>query len=109
MHPIVCPAEADNLTRESCYHLARLLPAIDSASSTPISTRDLSAIFRAFAKKRQPRTAALVKGARVQGERRVVDAGPTACDERDEILRQQWKDEAGIAAKYEELLSEPFM
>ena len=57
---------------------------------------------------RQPRTAALVKGARAQGERRVVTGGPAACEERDEILREQWKDEAALEAKFDSLLMEPF-
>ena len=85
-----------------------MLPDYDRSSPRPVSTQALTAVFRTFAEKRQPRTAALVKGARVQGERRVVDAGPVACEERDEILRQQWNDEAVTEAKYDELLREPF-
>lgn len=85
-----------------------MLPNYDRTSQTPTSTETLNTVFRAFAEKRQPRTAALVKGARVAGERRVVDAGPAACEERDEILRQQWKDETVTEARYDELLREPF-
>jgi salicylate hydroxylase len=68
----------------------------------------LTQIFAAFAEKRQPRTAALVKGARAQGERRVVVGGPAACKERDELIRQQWIDEAALEARFDALLKEPF-
>ena len=93
---------------EDCYHLTQLLPDFNRTSSESISTDALTQIFAAFANKRQPRTAALVKGARAQGERRVVVAGPAACKERDEQVRQQWKDEAALEAKFEALLREPF-
>jgi hypothetical protein len=50
-----------------------------------------------------------VKGARVQGDRRVVDGGPAACVERDEILRQGWKDAEAVEAKYDYIFKEPFL
>jgi len=58
---------------------------------------------------RQPRTAALVKGARAQGEDRVVDGGPKACEERNERLRCKWEDEAAVEDRYDYLLREPFL
>ena len=88
--------------------MSRLLPDVDKARPQPISTQDLTEVFRTLAEMRQPRTAALVKGARIQGERRVVIGGPEACEERDEILREQWKDEAAFEAMYDSLLREPF-
>lgn len=82
-----------------------MLPSFDAS---PISRADLTKIFHDFATKRQPRTAFLVKGARSQGERRVVDGGLQACEERDEILRKGWEDEAGVAKKFDYLFREPF-
>ena len=96
------------MNREDCFHLSRLLPDVNEARPLPISTQDLTAVFRTFAEMRQPRTAALVKGARAQGERRVVIGGPKACEERDEILRAQWKDETALETKLDALLREPF-
>lgn len=68
---------------------------------------ELENIFRVYSQKRQPRTSALVKGARLQGERRVVTAGPVACLERDTLLAASWKDTASISAKYDNLCREP--
>lgn len=73
-----------------------------------MQTQALTQIFAAFANKRQPRTAALVKGARVQGERRVVLGGPEACKERDGLIRQQWTDQAALEARYDAIMKEPF-
>ena len=65
-------------------------------------------IFQAYAAKRQPRTSALVKGARTQGQTRVVTAGPEACRKRNEKVAAAWKDVDNIAAKYNSLCCEPF-
>ena len=73
-----------------------------------METQALTQIFAAFANKRQPRTAALVKGARAQGERRVVLGGPKACKERDELARQQWTDQVALEARYNAIMNEPF-
>ena len=76
--------------REDCYHLDRLLPHF--SEDEILSTEKLTEIFNAFANLRQPRTAALVKGARAQGEYRVVDGGAEACLARDQKLRKNWQD-----------------
>lgn len=68
----------------------------------------LSNIFAAYAEKRQPRTSALVKGARKQGESRVVTDGPEACRQRDQNVITAWRDTNAIAAKYDNLCREPF-
>jgi salicylate hydroxylase len=86
--------------------LHRLLPNFEKGKS--LSSDDLNSIFKTFANLRQPKTAALVKGARLQGEDRVVDGGREACEERDERLRQKWKDEVAVEEKYDSLLMEPF-
>jgi len=84
--------------------LSRLLPDLSNEGEWPTS-ETLKSIFAKFAKLRQPRTAALVKGAHAQG---VVDGGPEACAERDERLRKRWEDAAAVEAKYDYLLKEPF-
>ena len=73
-----------------------------------MQTQTLTQIFVAFANKRQPRTAALVKGARAQGELRVVVGGPEACKERDEVMRRQWTDVKMVEANFDAILKEPF-
>lgn len=88
--------------------MSQMLPEPSSNTPLLLTTEALTAVFRAFAEKRQPRTAALVKGARVQGELRVVGGGPAACEDRDETLRQQWKNESALRAKFDGLLKEPF-
>jgi len=97
-----------NQALEDCYHLSTLLPTYDAQASGKLSQEELTLIFHTFASKRQPRTAELVKGARIQGDRRVVDGGPAACEERDEILKKTWEDTAAAEAKYDFLLREPF-
>ena len=84
----------------------RLLP--DFQKDGALSSKKLSDIFSTFANLRQPRTAALVKGARLQGESRVIDGGLEACLERDARLRTVWEDERAVEAKYDILFREPF-
>lgn len=80
----------------------------DFAQSLAVLGPDLAHnIFRPFAEKRQPRTSALVKEARSQGERRVI-VDPDLCRRRDEIIVSVWKDSAVVADKYRKLLCEPF-
>jgi salicylate hydroxylase len=88
--------------------LAQLLPDFDNASSGPMSTQALMGAFAVFANKRQPRTAALVKGARVEGGRRVVVGGSAACKERDDLVRRQWIDGAALDSRFDPTLKEPF-
>ncbi|KAG0648843.1 Aurachin C monooxygenase isomerase [Hyphodiscus hymeniophilus] len=94
-----------NQALEDCYHLDRLLPEFDKDEA--LSSEKLIEAFAAFAKLRQPRTAALVKGARAQGDSRVVK-GINASMERDDRLRKSWQDNEAITAKYDVLFREPF-
>ncbi|KAF8858840.1 monooxygenase FAD-binding protein [Acephala macrosclerotiorum] len=96
-----------NQALEDCYHLAKLLPDFVGDTAILLDAENLKIVFLEFAEKRQPRTAAMVKGARAQGERRVVD-GEEACKARDEALRSGWKDVKGVEDKWEGLLKEPF-
>ncbi|PQE31679.1 Salicylate hydroxylase protein [Rutstroemia sp. NJR-2017a WRK4] len=95
-----------NQAMEDCYHLQRLLPSVTERDS-PISTSELTTIFSEFAQLRQPRTAALVAGARAQGEDRVVEAGPKT-EERNERMRQKHSDTGTWIKIYDALLKEPF-
>ncbi|KAL7937342.1 hypothetical protein V8C35DRAFT_179099 [Trichoderma chlorosporum] len=101
---------------EDCYHLISALPSLVLDTQDEDFTKSLEtlgstlseSIFRPFAEKRQPRTSALVKGARAMGERRVA-VGPEKCRERDEAVAQSYEGIAEtIAAKFEGLLSQPF-
>ena len=84
----------------------RLLPEFNKSQTA--SPEKLCEIFGTFARLRQPRTAALVKGARAQGESRVVDGGLEVCLIRDEKLRKGWEDERAVEAKYDALFREPY-
>lgn len=95
-----------NQALEDCYHLDRLLPAFNKDDG--LSSADLKSIFATFARLRQPRTSALVKGARAHGETRVVDDGLAACLERDERLRRSWEDTEALERKYDALYREPY-
>lgn len=97
-----------NQALEDCYHLTQLLPDLSVDNDSRISTTDLQNIFEEFAKKRQPRTAALVKGARTQGEIRVCDEDIKACTERDEFIRKRYTNLSAIEAGYDGLYKEPF-
>lgn len=100
-----------NQALEDCYHLSEALPDVSLDDSQGVA-EDLKArlpgIFQAYAEKRQPRTSALVKGARTQGQLRVVTDGPEACETRNEKVAAAWKDLPAIAAKYDALCREPF-
>ena len=95
-----------NQALEDCYHLDRLLPIFNKNDG--LTSEDLKAIFGTFARLRQPRTSALVKGARAHGETTVVDDGLAACLERDESLRKNWDDKEALEKKYDALCKEPY-
>ncbi|KAK5053890.1 hypothetical protein LTR84_001852 [Exophiala bonariae] len=102
-----------NQALEDCYTLSNALPSLDATDTDyegKIATlgAPLTEIFQRFAEKRQPRTAALVKGARAQGNQRVVTTGPEDCRRRDEQIKAVWADSEAIRRKYDALLSEPF-
>lgn len=73
-----------------------------------LSSDVLIKTFKSFANLRKPRTAALVKGARAQGESRVIDGGLESCLTRDERLRKGWTDEKSVEGKYDALFREPY-
>jgi len=83
----------------------RLLKKYNPSAVQP-STELLSQVFTDYQDLRLPRTAELVRGARRQGETRVVE-GIDACKARDEAIRAGIDDEAAKRAFYE-LLSGPF-
>ncbi|KAF7940140.1 uncharacterized protein EAE98_000267 [Botrytis deweyae] len=91
-----------NQAMEDCYHLQRLIP--DAGSD--LSTEALTKIFAEFTGIRQPKTALLVAGARAQGERRVVT--PETMEERNEYMRQMWKNPDIFYKAYAEMLKGPF-
>lgn len=97
-----------NQALEDCYHLSQLLPDLSANNETIISTSHLQNIFKDFAMKRQPRTAALVKGARLQGDIRVCDGDLEACTKRDDFIRNRWKNIVTVEANYDELYNQPF-
>ena len=95
-----------NQAFEDTYHLVRLLIKHNPKASPP-STELLSTIFSEYEGIRIPRTAELVKGARKQGEVRVVD-GVEACLARNEMVRKMWQDDEELLEASDYLLSGPF-
>ena len=95
-----------NQALEDCWWLTELLP--DVGERREMASEELRELFGRFAERRQPRTKELVKGARLQGERRVVGGG----EERrmmDQVLRESWMDEKAVSAKWDGLLRGPFL
>ncbi|KAJ5726117.1 FAD/NAD(P)-binding domain-containing protein [Penicillium malachiteum] len=95
-----------NQALEDCYHLSRLLPQLNGDSDGNLAA--LSPIFEEFARLRQPRTSALVKGARKKGEERVVTGGPELCRARDAQLVVALGDAEEIQRGNDQLYREPF-
>ncbi|KAJ6031439.1 FAD/NAD(P)-binding domain-containing protein [Penicillium herquei] len=95
-----------NQALEDCYHLSRLLPQFDGDSDGKLAA--LSRIFEEFGRLRQPRTSALVKGARKKGEERVVTGGPELCRARDAQLVIALGDAEEVQRVNDQLYSEPF-
>lgn len=83
----------------------RLLKKHNPSAGQP-STELLSRVFAEYQDLRLLRTSELVRGARRQGELRVVE-GIDACRARDEAIRAGFDDDAATRASYE-LLSGPF-
>ncbi|KAH7909957.1 hypothetical protein BJ138DRAFT_1009787 [Hygrophoropsis aurantiaca] len=94
-----------NQSFEDIYHLVRLLVKYNPDSAVP-STEILDKAFSEYQSIRIPRTSELVKGARKQGEARVVD-GLEACRMRDEMLKHAFKNDA-VAQAYMKIWMEPF-
>lgn len=75
-----------NQALEDCYHLSQALPDLTPRKEEGKLLDDddnLEQIFAAYAEKRQPRTAALVRGARAAGQKRVVTTGSRDCEARN--------------------------
>ncbi|KAF2994081.1 hypothetical protein E8E14_001785 [Neopestalotiopsis sp. 37M] len=96
-----------NQALEDCYHLSQALP-VSTGINAPTMESDLESIFKQYALQRQPRTAALVKGARAAGEKRVVTTGWKDCESRNQRVRQEWLDTVAIEARFDGLCREPF-
>jgi salicylate hydroxylase len=75
-----------NQALEDYWWLTELLPEREECE---LGSEELRGVFEKFAAIRQSRTVELVKGAGVQGERRVVGGGEKGV-KRDEILREAW-------------------
>ncbi|GBE81426.1 FAD/NAD(P)-binding domain-containing protein [Sparassis crispa] len=95
-----------NQAFEDIYHLVRLLAKHNPSGEAP-STSLLSTIFTEFEQRRIPRTSALVKGARQQGENRVLHGVP-ACKKRNDAIREMYMDGSTLADSYKQAYSEPF-
>ena len=99
-----------NQAMEDCYHLTRLLA--HNPSGAPPSTALLETIFTEFESLRIARTSELVKGARQQGELRVV-SGAEACKKRNEVIVEMYSSFAaggseGLVAQFKHLVEHPF-
>ncbi|OCH85792.1 FAD/NAD-P-binding domain-containing protein [Obba rivulosa] len=96
-----------NQAFEDIYHFVRLLVKHNPNATEP-SADVLHAVFGEYETIRIPRTSALVMGARKQGETRVVH-GIEERKKRNEIIREQWSNEAAVAEGYKELYTQPFI
>ncbi|KAG1753021.1 hypothetical protein EDB19DRAFT_981046 [Suillus lakei] len=94
-----------NQAFEDIYHIMRLLKKYNPSAGQP-STELLSQVFTDYQDLRLPRTSELVRGARQQGEARVIE-GTDACRARNETIRAGTNNDAARMANYE-LLSGPF-
>ncbi|KAI6383073.1 hypothetical protein MCOR25_000261 [Pyricularia grisea] len=98
VHPTaVHLGQGANQACEDCFYLTAELPDCDPA--TVIPTEKLTQVFAKYAKIRQPRTSALVEGARKQGELRVTPA--ERCAERNAMIAKYMTDRAALEATYD--------
>jgi len=95
-----------NQAFEDIYHLVRVLVKYNPSAENP-STATLEQAFSEYEAIRLPRSAGLVKGARQQGQIRVVH-GMEAAIKRNEFVRNMWKDDSKVVATYSELFNHPF-
>jgi salicylate hydroxylase len=93
-----------NQALEDCYMLSELLSVMDADADEP-SPQALAEAFRSFAQQRQPRTTALVRQARAQGEQRVV-TGQVDLEQRDENIRRLWSDKTQLRRTFDDLFKE---
>ncbi|KAI0790637.1 hypothetical protein C8Q75DRAFT_95567 [Abortiporus biennis] len=91
-----------NQAFEDCNLLTQLLEQKNPEAAEP-STEILEKIFTEYEKARIPRSAEMVKGARQQGEQRVME-GVDACKQRNDRIRSIYKDDESIGKMYEKTL-----
>lgn len=87
-----------NQAFEDVQKLISLLDQHNAERTSP-TTSILDTVFRAFESARIPRCAALVKGARQEGEGRVVE-GVEACLKRNLAVRDATKDDGALYATF---------
>ncbi|PCH43569.1 FAD/NAD(P)-binding domain-containing protein [Wolfiporia cocos MD-104 SS10] len=95
-----------NQAFEDIYYLVLQLTRHNAAAAPP-STALLGTIFAAYEAARVERTSVLVRGARKQGENRVVQ-GVEACRARDREVREAWADADATLAGYLQLYGQPW-
>lgn len=100
--------------REDAWHLAELLPTIGSATSAAASlsaeflnSSNLKVVFNAFAQKRQPRTASVMKISRGVGELK-CPASPEAEKKREEFFANMPFNGPIQSSLYDEWFNQPF-
>ncbi|KAF8318801.1 FAD/NAD(P)-binding domain-containing protein [Clavulina sp. PMI_390] len=89
-----------NQAFEDIYHLVRLLNLHTSPPHPSNAT--LKTVFEEYTTKRLARTSALTKGARAQGELRLVH-GAEACVARNQRFRSLWGDKGPMIKGYVEV------
>lgn len=94
-----------NQAFEDIYHLVRLLTKHNPSAAAP-STELLETIFSEYEQLRIARTSELVKGARKQGEVRVV-SGEEKCKARNEAVKAVYADEK-FMERWLEFFTHPF-
>ncbi|KAI0344757.1 FAD/NAD(P)-binding domain-containing protein [Trametopsis cervina] len=77
-----------NQAFEDIDHLITLLKTYNPSASSP-PTLVLESLFTELESQRIPRSSAMVKGARAQGESRVVQ-GTEECIKRNQAIRERW-------------------
>jgi salicylate hydroxylase len=100
--------------REDAWHLAQMLPTITSETppATPptvdsMNSSELKAVFEAFAKKRQPRTASIMSISRGVGEMKC----PTTAEgekKRNDYYREVGNNLDAAGKLYDDWFSQPF-
>ena len=109
-HILRAQASDINSDREDCFHLSHAFPNLLETGPQVYKSSlcDLKSIFAEYAEKRAARTAMLVKGARANGQRRVVTSGAADCSRRDDEIKRMFCDPAAVAEKYDGIFREPF-
>lgn len=94
-----------NQAFEDVYHLVRLL-TVHNPSAAPPPTTLLETIFSEYEQLRIARTSELVRGARRQGDVRVV-SDEAACRARNEAVKAVYVDESFLG-RWLEFFTHPF-